>query len=262
MLSRGEKWFNLGGVSSQSIMLSRGEKWFNLGGVSSQSSNNTHQINLSQSSVSQKSCLLEESIKSPINDLDMDSLPPSMLHKILSTVATMNIRDFGSARIAFPGFNEVGREDHFYRSANLIYLNDWVDEVSAVRTFRLKCYRSEKIHFAGERGCELAQYVDGMMNLAFSVDRRGIVHNYPAFTRQHVDKMFQIICSWQLSGHWDYDKPGMFLSMAERIDPNVPRDCWCSHIDPPEFKMDHDNGGNAIVVSGIVQRLTSASKYT
>ena len=31
-------------------MLSRGEKWFNLGGVSSQSSNNTHQINLSQSS--------------------------------------------------------------------------------------------------------------------------------------------------------------------------------------------------------------------
>ncbi|KAG5388230.1 hypothetical protein IGI04_029771 [Brassica rapa subsp. trilocularis] len=156
----------------------------------------------------------------------MDSLPPSMLHKILSTVATMNIRDFGSARIAFPGFNEVGREDHFYRSANPIYLNDWVDEVSAVRTFRLKCYRSgnpeaiylrgmyeffilhlvdegwEKIHLAGERGCELAH--------------------------------------WQLSGHWDYDKPGMFLSMAERIDPNVLRDCWCSHIDPPEFEVSLD----------------------
>ncbi|CAG7872093.1 unnamed protein product [Brassica rapa] len=215
-------------------MLSRGEKWFNLGGVSSQSK------------------------------LDMDSLPPSMFHKILSTVATMNIQDFGSARIAFPGFNEVGREDHFYRSANLIYLNDWVDEVSAVRTFRLKCYRSgnpeaiylrgmyeffilhlvdegwEKIHLAGERGCELAQFVDGMLNLAFSVDQREIVHNYPAFTRQHVDKMFQIICSWQLSGHWDYDKPGMFLFVAERIDPNVPCDCWCSHIDPPEFEVSLD----------------------
>ncbi|KAH0849461.1 LOW QUALITY PROTEIN: hypothetical protein HID58_096322 [Brassica napus] len=211
----------------QIVMLSRGEKWFNLGGVSNQSSNNTHQINLSQSK------------------LDMDSLPPSMLHKILSTVATMNIRNFSSARIAFPGFNEVGREDHFYRSANLIYLNDWVDEVSAVRTFRLKCYRSvdegrEKIHLAGERGCELAQFVDGMLNLAFSVDHRGIVHNYPAFTRQHVYKMFQIICSWQLSGHWDYDKPGMFLSVAERIDPNVPCDCWCSHIDPPEFEVSLD----------------------
>ncbi|CAN7029773.1 unnamed protein product, partial [Brassica rapa subsp. trilocularis] len=156
----------------------------------------------------------------------MDSLPPSMLHKILSTVATMNIRDFGSARIAFPGFNEVGREDHFYRSANPIYLNDWVDEVSAVRTFRLKCYRS---------GNPEAIYLR-----AFSVDQRGIVHNYPAFTRQHVDKMFQIICSWQLSGHWDYDKPGMFLSMAERIDPNVLRDCWCSHIDPPEFEVSLD----------------------
>ncbi|KAL0844497.1 hypothetical protein Bca101_017743 [Brassica carinata] len=171
-----------------------------------------------------------------------------MLHKILSTVATISLRDFGSARIAFLGFNEVGREDHFYRSANLIYLNDWVHEVSVVRTFRLKCYRSgnpeaiylrgmyefimlhlldegrEKIHLAGERGCELAQFVNGMLNLAFSVDRRGIVHNYPAFTRQHVYKMFQIICSWQLSGHWDYDKPSMFLSVVERIDPNVPCD--------------------------------------
>ncbi|KAG2306438.1 hypothetical protein Bca52824_026186 [Brassica carinata] len=179
----------------------------------------------------------------------MENLPPSMLHKILSTVATTSLRDFGSARIAFPGFNEVGREDHFYRSANLIYLNDWVHEVSSVRTFRLKCYRSGnpeaiylrgmkgKIHLAGERGCELAQFVDGMLNLAFSVDRRGIVHNYPVFTRQHVYKMFQIICSWQLSGHWDYDKPVMFLSVAERIDPNVPCDCWCSQIDPPEFEV-------------------------
>ncbi|KAG2307605.1 hypothetical protein Bca52824_027353 [Brassica carinata] len=182
-------------------MLSRGEKWFNLGGVSSQSTNNTHQINLK----------------------------------------------WTRHWIVFPGFNKVGREDHFYRSC--------------CSNIQVKCYRSgnpesvylrgmyeffilhlvdegrEKIHLTSERGCELAQFVDGMLNLAFSVDRRGIVHNYPAFTRQHVYKMFQIICSWQLSGHWDYDKPGMFLSVAERIDPNVPRDCWCSHIDPPEFEV-------------------------
>ena len=46
-----------------------------------------------------------------------------------------------------------------------------------------------KIHLAGERGCLLAKYVDGMMNLAFSVDHRGLVHNYPGFTREYVDRM-------------------------------------------------------------------------
>ncbi|KAG2312030.1 hypothetical protein Bca4012_026558 [Brassica carinata] len=150
-----------------------------------------------------------------------------MLHRILSKVATTSIRDFGSTRIAFPGFNEVGRDDYFYRSANLIYLNDWVDEVNAVRTFKLNCYRL---------GNPEAIYLrDAMMNLAFSVDGRGIVHNYPGFTRQHVDEMFQIINSWDLSGNWNYEKPPMFLSVAERIDPNVPHDCWCSNLDPPMF---------------------------
>ncbi|CAN6815324.1 unnamed protein product [Brassica oleracea] len=28
-----------------------------------------------------------------------------------------------------------------------------------------------------------------MMNLAFSVDHRGLVHNYPGFTREYVDRM-------------------------------------------------------------------------
>ncbi|CAF2098541.1 unnamed protein product [Brassica rapa] len=74
-----------------------------------------------------------------------------------------------------------------------------------------------------------------MLNLAFSVDGRGIVHNYPAFTRQHVDEMFQIINSWDLTGYWNYEKPPMFLSVAERIDPNVPHDCWFSNLDPPMF---------------------------
>ncbi|KAL0886135.1 hypothetical protein Bca101_010118 [Brassica carinata] len=174
-----------------------------------------------------------------MENLNLASLPPSMLHRILSKVATTSIRDFGSARITFPGFNEVGRDDYFYRSANLIYLNDWVDE-NAVRTFKVNCYRlvdegREKIHCAGERGCVLPQFVDAMLNLAFIVDGRGIVHNYPAFTRQHVDEMFQIINSWDLSGNWNYEKPPMFLSVAERIEPNVPHYCWCSNVDPPMF---------------------------
>ncbi|KAG2323129.1 hypothetical protein Bca52824_016342 [Brassica carinata] len=194
-----------------------------------------------------------------MENFNLTSLPPSMLHKILSKVATTSIRDFGSARIAFPGFNEVGRDDHFYRSANLIYLNDWLDEVNAIRMFRLNCYHlgnpeaiylrgmyesfilhlvdegREKIHLAGERGCPLAKFVDGMMTLAFSMDDRGLVHNYPDFTRQHVDQMFQIINSWELTGHWDYDKPGMFLCVMKRIDSNFQYYCWCSKLIEPVF---------------------------
>ena len=59
----------------------------------------------------------------------------------------------------------------------------------------------EKIHLAGERGCLLAKYVDGMMNLAFNIDHRGLVHNYPAVTREYVDLMYHMITSWALSGY-------------------------------------------------------------
>ncbi|KAL0695655.1 hypothetical protein Bca4012_062835 [Brassica carinata] len=81
---------------------------------------------------------------------NLGSLPPSILHKILSKVATRHIRDFGSARIAFSGFNQIGRDDYFYRSADLIHFNDWIYEVNAVRKFRLLCYQAgnpEAIYF-------------------------------------------------------------------------------------------------------------------
>ena len=64
-----------------------------------------------------------------------------MLHKILSKVATTSIWGFGSARVGFPGFNTICKEDHFYKSVDLIFLNDWLDQVNAVRTFMLKCYQ-------------------------------------------------------------------------------------------------------------------------
>ncbi|KAG2265818.1 hypothetical protein Bca52824_072897 [Brassica carinata] len=194
-----------------------------------------------------------------MENLNLDSLPHTMLDQILSKVATNNIRDFGSARVAFPGFNAIGREDYFYRSTNLIFLNNWIEEVNDVRIFRLRCYHlgnpkviylrgmyelfifhlvdegREKIHLAGERGCLLAKYVDGMMNLAFSIDDRGLVHNYPGFTREHVDRMSHMITSWKLSGHWDYDKTEMFLSLLERIDANFSYACWCYKIEEPVF---------------------------
>ncbi|KAF3595235.1 hypothetical protein DY000_02020350 [Brassica cretica] len=114
-------------------------------------------------------------------NFDLDSLPPFILHKILSKVATTN-------------------------------------KVHAIRTFRLKCYQ-----------------LDGMMNLAFSVDHRALVHNYLDFTREYFDRMYHMITSWALSGHWDYGKPEMFMSLLERIDPNVSYDCWCSAIIKPVF---------------------------
>ncbi|KAF8077304.1 hypothetical protein N665_1047s0004 [Sinapis alba] len=76
-----------------------------------------------------------------MSNSNLASLPPSMLHKILSKVATSHLRDFSSARVAFSGFNQVVREEYFYRYADLFHLNDWIDEVNAVTTFKLRCYQ-------------------------------------------------------------------------------------------------------------------------
>ncbi|KAF3595958.1 hypothetical protein DY000_02022898 [Brassica cretica] len=165
-----------------------------------------------------------------MSNSNLASLPPSMLHKILSKVATSHLRDFGSARIAFSEFNQIGREEYFYRSADLFNLNDWIDEANALRTFRIR----EKIRLAGERGLLGAKYVDGMLNLAFSVDARGFVHNYPSFSREFVDRMNYMITTSLSSGHWGYEKP----------------------------EMDLEHGGHAIVVSDNVQLGTSAMIFT
>ncbi|KAG2328697.1 hypothetical protein Bca52824_011425 [Brassica carinata] len=184
-----------------------------------------------------------------MSNSNLASLPASLLHKILSKVATCHLRDF---------------EEYFYRSADLLNLNDWIDEANAVRTFRLSCYQAsnleaiymrgmyeffilhlldegrEKIHLAGERGLMLAKYVDGMLNLAFSVDDRGFVHNYPNFSLEFVDRMNYMITTSVCSGHWGYEKPECLYS--------------------PLMNLDH--GGHAIVVSGNVQLGTSTMKFT
>ena len=199
-----------------------------------------------------------------MSNSNLASLPPSMLHKILSKVATSHLRDFGSARIAFSEFNQIGREEYFYRSADLFNLNDWIDEANALRTFRLRCYQAgnleaiyirgmyeffvlhlldegrEKIRLAGERGLLWAKYVDGMLNLAFSVDARGFVHNYPSFSREFVDRMNYMIMTSVFSGYWGYEKPQVFMSLLERIDPNVSHDCWCSAVIEPVFVVSLD----------------------
>ncbi|KAF3577526.1 hypothetical protein DY000_02033556 [Brassica cretica] len=153
-----------------------------------------------------------------MSNSNLASLPPSMLHKILSKI----------------------------------------NEANALRTFRLRCYqagnleaiymrgmyeffvlhlfdeRREKICLAGERGLLWAKYVDGMLNLAFSVDARGFVHNYPSFSREFVDRMNYMITTSLSSGPWGYEKP----------------------------EMDLEHGGHAIVVSGNVQLGTSAMIFT
>ncbi|CAH8346476.1 unnamed protein product [Eruca vesicaria subsp. sativa] len=101
------------------------------------------------------------------------SLPPSMLHKILSKVATNHLRDFNSARVALHAFNQIGREEYFYISTDLILFNDWIEK--------------GKNRLAGERRFLLAKYVDDMLNLAFSVDDRELVHNFRNFIREFAD---------------------------------------------------------------------------
>ncbi|CAH8337210.1 unnamed protein product [Eruca vesicaria subsp. sativa] len=61
----------------------------------------------------------------------------------------------------------------------------------------LKCYQAgrEKIRFAGERGFLLAKYVDHMLNLAFRFDDRGLVHNFPTFTREFGDQMNHMLAT-------------------------------------------------------------------
>lgn len=194
-----------------------------------------------------------------MSNFNLASMPRSILHIILSKVATNNLRDFGSARIAFSEFNRVGRDEYFYRSADLFHLNDWIDEARAVRTFRLKCYRAhnpqaiylrgmyeyfvchlleegrQKIQLAANLDLLLAKYVDGMLNLAFSVDDRGVVWDYPSFSREFVDQMFYLITCSGFGCYWGYEKPESFMSLLEKINPNGSQYCWWSTIEPPEF---------------------------
>ncbi|CAH8369628.1 unnamed protein product [Eruca vesicaria subsp. sativa] len=186
-------------------------------------------------------------------NLKLASLPSSMLHKIIFIVARSSVWEVSCAQVAFPGFSVGGREDYFYKSANLIFMKDWIDVVNAViqrsstgeicmssssSIYLIK--EKKKIHLASKRGFLLVRYVDDMMNLAFCADDRGLVHKYPAFTLEYVDWLYHMITSWVLSGHWGYDKPKMFMSLLQRIDPNVSNDCSCSRIIEPVFVISLD----------------------
>ncbi|CDY35860.1 BnaC09g37920D [Brassica napus] len=94
-----------------------------------------------------------------MSNCNLASLPPFMLYKILSKVATSHLRDFGSARIAFSG---------------------------------LRCYQAGNLE---------AIYI---------------------------------------RGHWGYEKPEVFMSLLERINPNVSHDCWCSAVIEPVFVVSLD----------------------
>ncbi|WZY86589.1 hypothetical protein YC2023_032973 [Brassica napus] len=103
-----------------------------------------------------------------MSNSNLASPPPSMLHKILSKIATSHLRDF-----------------------DLFNLNDWIDEANSLRKFRLRCYQ------AGNLEAIYMRYV--MLNLAFSVDARGFVHNYPSFSLEFVDRM-----NYMYDFAWDF----------------------------------------------------------
>lgn len=106
--------------------------------------------------------------------------------------------------------------------------------------FHIVPERRKKIHFAVDKRCLLAKYVDYTMNLAFSIDDRWLVYNYPSFTREHVNRMSHIITARELSGHWNYDKSWRFLSVFERINANISYVWWCSRIEEPVFLVSID----------------------
>ncbi|CAN6863768.1 unnamed protein product [Brassica oleracea] len=166
-----------------------------------------------------------------MSNCNLASLPPFMLYKILSKVATSHLRDFGSARIAFSGLR-------CYQAGNLeaIYIRGMYEFF----VLHLLDEGREKIRLAGERGLLWAKYVDGMLNLAFSVDARVFVHNYPSFSREFVEQMNYMITTSVSSGHWGYEKPEVFMSLLERINPNVSHDCWCSAVIEPVFVVSLD----------------------
>ncbi|KAF8080189.1 hypothetical protein N665_0966s0002 [Sinapis alba] len=159
-----------------------------------------------------------------MSNSNLASLPPSMLQNILSKVTTSHLWDCGSARVAFSGFNQVAREEYFYRSADIFHLNGLIDEAIYTRgtyeffVLYLLDEGRDKIYLAGERGLLLAKYVDDMLNLAFSIDDRGLM-----------------ITTLIFSGQWTYEKSEIFMSLLERIDSNVSHDCWCSKIIEPVF---------------------------
>ncbi|CAG7906634.1 unnamed protein product [Brassica rapa] len=153
-----------------------------------------------------------------MSNFNLASLLPSMLHKILSKVTTSHLRDFGSARTAFSGFNQIGREEYYYRSADLFNLNDWIDEANALRTFRLRCYQAgnleaiyirvmyeffvlhlldegrEKICLAGERGLLWAKSTGAIDSSQFQAYLDKIRENYIRLMEDNSrDKMDPVI---------------------------------------------------------------------
>ncbi|CAN7045360.1 unnamed protein product, partial [Brassica oleracea var. botrytis] len=110
-------------------------------------------------------------------NFNLASLSPSIIQKILSKVATTN--QVNDVRIFRLKCYQLGNPEAIYlRGMYEYFILHLLDE------------GREKNHLAGERGCLLAKYVYGMMNLAFSVDHRGLVHSYPDFTLEYVDRMY------------------------------------------------------------------------
>ncbi|CAN6827088.1 unnamed protein product [Brassica oleracea] len=127
-----------------------------------------------------------------MSNFNLASLPPSMLHKILSKVATNHLRDFGSARIVFPGLSATNPVIH------------------RPSTCEVCMSSSSSIYLMKEGKKSVLLVRDGMLNLAFSVDDRGLVHNYPSFGRECVDRMDRMIAT------------SNYLIVSYH--------CWCSEI--------------------------------
>ncbi|KAL0847462.1 hypothetical protein Bca101_020708 [Brassica carinata] len=155
-----------------------------------------------------------------MSNFNLASVPPSILHKILSKVKAVR-------KLRLLCYQAGNLEAIYMRGMYEFFFLHLLDQ------------GRENIHLAAERGLLLAKYVDGMLNLAFSIDDGGLVHNYPNFSREFVDRMDYMIRTVMSSAHCGYEKPEVFMSLLERIKPwSVPHDCWCSTIEESVFVLD------------------------
>ncbi|KAL0886035.1 hypothetical protein Bca101_010018 [Brassica carinata] len=109
-----------------------------------------------------------------------------------------------SFKIAFFGFNQIGREEYFYPSADLLNLNDWIDEANAFRTFRLRCYQAGNLEAIYMRG--IRELVDRMNYMITTSVCSGYWVIEPVFVVSFDESRTRWTCNrffWQCAA-WDF----------------------------------------------------------
>ncbi|CDY17807.1 BnaC08g04210D [Brassica napus] len=120
-----------------------------------------------------------------------------------------------SIKSLLSGFNQIGKEEYFYRSEDLFNLNNWIDEANALRTFRLRCYQAGNLEAIYMRG--IREFVDRMTYMITTslsschwvIEPVFVVSLDGSRTRWTCNRCFWQCAAWDFcndihltSGHW------------------------------------------------------------